>query len=147
MPHIIRLLTTVAILLHATAGCCAHEGHCAVDAVCEHTECPDSGEHDHSHDVEIKTAPLGVGAGSPCNHDSGQHQPHECSHDNCKWPSPETRCNAELILSSVASFSYVLDAPIALLLSAGGIYSAFLSSDSHHALPVRTHLAKSVFLI
>ena len=141
MRKLVHVLTTVAILLHAAVGCCAHDEHWLATDVCEH--------HDHevtSHDChhESEHSLLAIEEGCTSN---DPHTPHACTHARCQWPIPEVRENSELLSDFSVALTHFLDSPFVSLFPVGESTLTFSVVFSPHALPVRSHLANCVFLI
>ena len=144
MRQLVNVFTTIAIFLHATVGCCAHEEHRVATDVCEH--------HDHevtSQDChhESEHSPLVLEGDCTSSDPSHPHTPHTCTHARCQWPVPEVRDNSELLSDFSIALTCILDLPYVSLLPVGESTLTFSIIYSPHALPVRSHLANCVFLI
>lgn len=151
MRTYVHLITAAAILVHATLGCCAHEGHSLIDAVCghHHNEVGTQDCHDENEQV-----PLQLEADHSCG-EHAQHPtdpthpaPQTCTHAQCMWPAPEMRDGSDLIqMDFLFALTPVLDAFFVSLFPVGESTLTFSVAHSPHALPVRAHLANCVFLI
>lgn len=152
MIQFVRLLTIVAVLVHSTLGCCAHQAHSKSDTCCEPSDCCGS-EHCGSEQEGLEHASHSDKSHSQeqllkggCQ--SQQTVPHECSHASCKFSVPESRSSADLMsLDAANSIQWTSTASFVFVLG-NGIDSLILLPDiSLHTMPVRSHLAKSVLLI
>ena len=174
MTQLVHTLTAVAILVHTTVGCCAHEPHGSRDesreliGLCglgqndhgqgDHGQ-GDHGHHDHSNAAILSAAcPMDLESSSTCDHKSPQPAPHECRHADCNWPTTETRVGIDLMLTDfMGSVPWFLGAAFVSLLFVSLLFISLLGerSDAPGLLPysspstvaVRTHLAKCVLLI
>lgn len=96
MSHrIITILTTMAVVLHTTLGCCAHHAH-ACDVQCEvrsqvekSTEAVCSHAHHHEH-----------GSGHAPAKDCDDHEHgHDCDHGDCSFPLAKRSSDLESLLA------------------------------------------------
>ena len=159
MTRFLHLLTTVAILMHTTVGCCASEAHGVAGQCCgqmeshgiesdSHGHHCHTGKADHSSKVAFQMACPSTRKSSSDSHKSEQPTPHECCHDDCQWPAPEARSCIDLMLLGFAGNSpWILTSPQVLVLGDGRDSLLPLFDVLTHTVPLRTHLAKCVLLI
>lgn len=99
---IITILTTAAVALHATVGCCAHHPHVCDShesglAVVTSAESDDHCSHSHHHDEGSNSPIQVIDADCGCEHDGGGH--HECDEGDCSFASVHRGNDLELMLS------------------------------------------------
>lgn len=101
---IITILTTAAVALHATLGCCAHYDHSCCDshglsaAVQQADEgCSHDHIHGHHHHDDVDLSEESDGNNSDRQHSGGQQ--HECDHGDCSFTSVQRTSDLELILT------------------------------------------------
>ncbi|NOY41479.1 MAG: hypothetical protein GXP26_06545 [Planctomycetes bacterium] len=144
MTPFIHMLTVVAVLVHSTLGCCAHQAHDTSDTCCEPSDCCGS-EHCGSEQDSLKHADHSDKSQSK---ESRPTVPHECSHASCKFSVPESRSCADLMsLDAANSIQWTSTVSFVFVLGNGIDSPNLLPDISRHTMPVRTHLAKSVLLI
>ncbi len=155
MRQLIHLFTSVAILLHATVGCCAHEEHRIASDVCGHHnhkvgsnhEIGSEDCHEDCHD-ESEHRLLLLEAEYTGSNPSHPHTPPTCTHVRCQWPAPEIRgSGGPLLLDFSVALTHFLDSPYVSLFPVGKSTRTLSVVYSPHAHPVRSHLANCVFLI
>lgn len=148
MTQFVHLLTTAAILVHSTLGCCAHEALGIDENSRGRITCCDVEDHDHQVEEKISAVqPTALELSSVCDHQPHQPTPHECCHENCTWPSPKVRDNADVLFPDLsAKLHWSLDTFDLLLVSGASVF-IFPAEFYQHTLPVRPHLAKCVLLI
>ncbi|WP_145059428.1 hypothetical protein [Adhaeretor mobilis] len=137
MQQVIKSLLALAILAHASLGCCAHHSHAAGASCCpteslehaHHRKCPQACQH----------------AEEPIPQPAA---PTECDHRNCLWTAGEFSVLPSLLLDS--TWLNALEAAGDL---AGCCLPATFTSEAAASVrlcpapPVRTHLALNVQLI
>ena len=160
MTCFIRILTAFAIVVHATVGCCAHgthtsamaEAHATAQAACVHVD-GSAVAHHHGGDCaghadHRLATPESLETSCVCNQQSPPPVPHGCCHATCKWPARELRESVDLLILSLSIEleSDVNTARPLVLVTFGSSLRPF-SDSVPRTLPVRSHLAKCVFLI
>jgi len=87
MTRFIRILTVGTIMVHASVGCCAHEGLFLYGGAC--------GDSDlvacHHADKGDETCDHALAEDHTSDDQSKQPTPHECDHAQCIWSAPELR--------------------------------------------------------
>ncbi len=157
MTPLVHFLTIAAVLVHSTLGCCAHQAHSASGACCEPSDCCDSEPCDSG------GCDSGQGGLEHANHSAkslsqkqllnGGYQtqptvPRECDHASCEFSVPEARSCANLrLLAAANSVQWTSRTSLVSVLGNGFDSPILLNDIPLHAMPVRTHLAKSVLLI
>ncbi|HEV7283140.1 MAG TPA: hypothetical protein VGN57_23240 [Pirellulaceae bacterium] len=147
------LLTAIAVLWHATAGCCAHHQHAAAAA----TEANSCGCHSHGCREEAAER---SDASDPAEHEQGLvagirvQRPQDSSHDDCgercSFPQSEGS-GVALLKHSLAACD--LSLPVATLREApclppGECMEAFDAPPPPHVgHALRRHLALGVLLV
>ena len=103
---IVTILTTTAVALHATLGCCAHHDHSCCEthglaAVVQHSDehCHAHGSHGHSDHHYSDAESPGEHAGNEYGHQHDGDQTHECDKGDCSFNSVQRSGDLELMLA------------------------------------------------
>lgn len=149
MNLIANILTAAAIAVHGTLGCCAHGAHGGEEVGrqgCEDHCCSGHAGHHHERHATkpAPTAPHHKGAEVTFANDGHSHV---CHHARCTWYAPEV-WGAGWVDSVITALT--LPPANAAYGSPAAVSPALidvLHSGVSMALPVRSHLLKSVLLI
>jgi hypothetical protein len=134
LRSVMSKLMVAVVLLHAVLGCCLHHSH--------------AGELG-SAVPQVQTSPTG----NPC-HDRGRsygpagshrHEGDPCHEERCVFVRP-TQDDSEVKSACVGAVSIAHSISETTQLSQTRVWALRFVAHSHH-LPVRSHLAKQVFLI
>lgn len=148
MTPFIHLLTTTAIFVHATLGCCAHETHGVAGNRCEPTDCCDSelhGQVNESQHQAIGHSQHSLNSAYLCQ--SQQSESHQCEHALCSWSAPDSRSSVELMLQTSLECIHGLQSTSPASFLARGRISLLLTSNPDPPATLSKHLAYGVLLI
>jgi len=160
MISYVHLLTAVAIFVHSTWGCCAHESHrdCSVSDTSR--GCCSSEHADHLEESQgLKSLAFFTSPQATCTasrqtemagpgHQSQKPESHECSHANCSWSVSESQSSAALkSLHAVGGIQATVAVSHVLVTGSESSMPVFLAGIALQKLSVRSHLAISVLLI
>ncbi|MCA9230693.1 MAG: hypothetical protein KDA57_08575 [Planctomycetales bacterium] len=151
MIRFTRLFTAAAVLVHAIAGCCAHDGESCCEAWVGQATCLQRAgleqcSKGHGRMAEHHVEDHAAGAGTESEHENPSH--HGCHYAKCSWTVPELRTSESLLdLNITARVDWSLPCYSDGQLIEGRDGSIGIAKLSLPALPLRAHLAKCVLLI
>lgn len=100
---IITILTTTAVAIHATLGCCAHHAHACEShepALAVTHESEDHCDHaNHHHNDESAGESHRSEFGGDCDHQHHGGQPQNCDEGECSFSAPPRSSDIELMLT------------------------------------------------